>query len=161
MAGPLAGVGIYLCLNKWVYGEWTRFLRVQKEHWHQGPGLFYDTVRYELDYCVSNWKSGNIESAVFLYGAAAATILAIFAALAFAAWKLRAHHLAYALAYTVTTMGAAWLISAPRYAAVLFCVPMGIALGVKGKGAKNAALSASLVCMVLYTFVFLRHGPIY
>ena len=37
---PAAGLGIYLLLNKAVYGNWTQFSLVQKNHWNQSLGLF-------------------------------------------------------------------------------------------------------------------------
>ena len=71
------------------------------------------------------------------------------------------HQLAYGLAYIAFTMGATWLLSAPRYAVVLFCLPAALALLFNRSWARWLALAALAAPGAAYTAQFIAHGPIY
>ena len=88
-------------------------------------------------------------------------MLAQFLLLAAGARRLKAHHAAFGLAYAAFTTGVSWLISAPRYAAALFCLPIALALAVRGRAARWLAFVALACCGAVYLWAFLRHGPIY
>lgn len=158
--GPATGLGLYFLLNKLVYGDWFRYAQYQWDHWHQKMGLFPQTVRYLLDY-VGVWWAESRASAVYISLAGLLCILAQLALLAVAARRLPVHHLAYGLAYTAFTTGATWLLSAPRYAVGLFCLPMALAACCRGPRARAVAWVALMACGALYTWQFCLHGPIY
>lgn len=161
VAAPALGLGMYLLLNWRVYGNWFQFAVYQKEHWHQGAGFFTDTVRYHLDYFASWWAGGNRAGALFISLAAVCTILCSLALLTLTAKKLAVHHLAYGLAYLAFTMGATWLLSAPRYAEGLFLLPAALALTARRRGTRWLVLAVLAVLGAVYTAEFIRHGPIY
>lgn len=123
-------------------------------------GLFFNTVRYLLDYAVSWWAS-NRDSAVFISITGVICIMLQLLLLAAAARMLAPEHLAYGLAYTAFTAGATWLLSAPRYAAALFCLPMAMALVVPKRWQRAAAAVLLLGCNVVYVLGFVKHAPIY
>lgn len=158
---PALGLGLYFLLNFALYGNWQQYAVYQKEHWNNALGLFTDTVAYLLRYTVRWWRSDH-DAAVWLCLAAVLCILAQLLLLALTARKLPPAYLAYGLAYTAITTGVTWLISGPRYAAALFCLPMALAAGTKKHPRLRRCLFAGLaVCGVLYTWKYLHHGPIY
>ena len=159
-AGPAVGLGIYFVINWVVYGKWNQFSVYQWEHWYQKMGLFFNTVRYLLDYAVSWWAS-NRDSAVFISITGVICIMLQLLLLAAAARRLAPEHLAYGLAYTAFTAGATWLLSAPRYAAALFCLPMAMPLVVPKRWQRAAAAVLLLGCNVVYVLGFVKHAPIY
>ena len=59
-----------------------------------------------------------------------------------AARRLQAHHLAFALAYVAFTMGATWLLSAPRYLAAALCCRARPPCLQSGPGRWRCALAA-------------------
>lgn len=159
-AGPAAGLGSYFVLNWIVYGKWNQFSVYQWEHWNQKIGLFFQTVRYLLDYAV-NWWADNRDSAVFISITGFVCILAQLVLLAAAARRLEPEHLAYGLAYTAFTAGATWLLSAPRYAVALFCLPMAMALIFPRQWQRMACAALLFGCNVVYVLAFVNHAPIY
>lgn len=160
MLGPAAGLGGYFALNQAVYGSWQQYAVYQKEHWHQALGLFTDTVAYHLRYLVLWWQQDRAQ-AVFISLAAVLCILAQLALLAGAARRLPPHWLAYGLAYTAVTTGVSWLLSAPRYAAALFCLPASLAVCGRGTRGRAALLAPLAVCGAVYTLAYLAHAPVY
>ena len=89
------------------------------------------------------------------------TILCSLVLLALTAKKLAVHHLAYGLAYLAFTMGATWLLSAPRYAEGLFLLPAALALTARRRATRWLVLAVLAVLGAVYTVEFIRHGPIY
>lgn len=160
VGGPAAGLASYFCLNIAVYGRWDQFSVYQWEHWNQKMTPFFDTVRYLLDYAYS-WWTDQRQTAVFLSLTGALCVLVQFLLLAAGARRLKVHHAAFGLAYAAFTTGVSWLLSAPRYAAALFCLPIALALVVRRRAARWLTHAALAGCGVVYLWVFLRHGPIY
>lgn len=161
MLTPAVGLGLYFGLNYAVYGKWNQYQTCQWEHWGQKMGLFTSTVRYHLEYMAA-WWSSDPHSAVGLCLAAVLTIMLSMALLAAAARKLPPHWLGYGLAYLALTMGATWLLSAPRYAVGLFCLPVALALLLeKHPRATAAVLTVLAVGSLAYTWQFLHGWPIY
>lgn len=161
LAGPALGLGGYFALNQAVYGKWNQYSVYQWEHWNQKLGLFTDTIRYHLAYFAGWWHSDR-DTAVWLCLTAVVCILAAFALLAAAARRLPPAWLGYGLAYLLVTMGATWLLSAPRYAVALFCLPAALAVLLRRHRALTVCTVAVLLaCSAAYTAVWLGHGPIY
>lgn len=129
---PAAGLGLYFALNYAVYGRWNQFSQYQWEHWHQRLGLFTGTLRYQLGYAAAWWQD-NRASALWICIVCILCILGSFGLLALAARRLPPHWLGFGLAYLTVTMGATWLLSAPRYAAALFCLPAALACLLQGR----------------------------
>lgn len=158
--GPASGLGLYLLINRVVYGNWFQFSIYQWENWDQKTGFFPDTVAYLLDY-VQLWWTSRPDYAIYLSLAGLVCVLVQLGLLLGASARLPVHQLAYGLAYTMFTCGVSWLISAPRYAAGLFCLPMALAALCRRPWQKALALVLLLPCTALYLSKFCRGGPIY
>lgn len=161
MLGPAAGMGLYFALNQAVYGRWDQYSVYQWEHWGQKLGLFTDTIRYHLQYMARWWQSDRA-MAVWVCLAAVLCIVLAFGLLAAAARTLPPHWLGYGLAYLLLTMGATWLLSAPRYAVALFCLPVALAALLRGRrGLTAAVVAALLLANAAYTAAWLTGAPVY
>ncbi len=161
MLGSAAGLGGYFALNQVIYGRWNQYSVYQWEHWNQKLGLFTDTLRYHLSY-LAQWWSGNRAAAVWVCLTAVVCILLAFVLLAAAARVLPASWLGYGLAYLLVTMGATWLLSAPRYTVALFCLPAALAALLRGhRRLTLCTVGALAACSVAYTVAYLGHQPIY
>ena len=161
MLGPAAGLGLYFGLNQAVYGRWDQYSVYQWEHWGQKLGLFTDTIRYHLHY-MAEWWQDDRPAALWICLAAVLCIMLAFGLLAAAARTLPPHWLGYGLAYLLLTMGATWLLSAPRYAVALFCLPVALAaLLRRRRGLTAAVVAALLLANAAYTAAWLTGAPIY
>lgn len=68
----------------------------------------------------------------------------------------------FGLAYLAVTMGATWLLSAPRYAVGLFCLPVALALLLQDRpGLTRAVIAVQAALSVVYTWQYLHGWPIY
>ena len=161
MAGPAVGLGLYFGLNQAIYGRWNQYSVYQWEHWGQKLGLFTETIRYHLSYLVLWWQD-NRPAALWICLTAVVCIVCSFALLAAAARRLPPSWLGYGLAYLLVTMGATWLLSAPRYAVALFCLPVAAAVLLQGHPRLTRLVgSLLLVGSVAYTLAYLMHQSIY
>lgn len=161
LLGPAFGLGLYFGLNQVVYGRWNQYSTYQWEHWGQKLGLFTETIRYHLSYLVLWWQD-NRPAAVWICLTAVICILLSFGLLAAAARQLPASWLGYGLAYLLVTMGATWLLSAPRYAVALFCLPVAAAVLLRGHPHLTRVWSIALLAAnVAYTAAYLAHQSIY
>ena len=155
------GLGLYFGLNQAVYGRWNQYSVYQWEHWGQKLGLFTDTVRYHLDYMASWWED-NRKAAVGICLAAILCILLALGLLAASVRRLPAAWLGFGLAYLAVTMGATWLLSAPRYAVGLFCLPVALALLLQDRPRLTCGvLAVQVMVSVVYTWQYLHGWPIY
>lgn len=158
--GPFAGLGIYFGLNQLVYGRWDQYAVYQWEHWNQRLGFFPDTVAYLLEY-VQTWWQDHRDMAVWISLVGAVCILAQLTLLLAAARRLPVHWLAFGLAYTAVTTGVTWLLSAPRYAAGLFCLPAALALLCRKRWQRMGVLALLALAALAYGGTFFAGGPIY
>lgn len=154
------GFGVYLFINRNLSGDWFKFLEYQQSNWHQGMGWFFATAEYQTRYAIDAVSADMTD---FL-GLWLPNLLAIFGPLALvagAAKKIRPSYIAYFIAYFVVTVGATWLLSAPRYMAAAFPALLGLALIADCKW-KDALLTLLLgLCSLGYLAAFLLHWPVY
>ncbi|OQB23632.1 MAG: Mannosyltransferase (PIG-V) [Firmicutes bacterium ADurb.Bin182] len=135
------GFGAYLLINYAVWGNPWQFLVFQKEHWSQGLGLFFNTAAYQAENALKNINDPHL-----LFGLWLPNILYMLLSLAVmipAAKSLRASYTAYFFVYFFISMGATWLLSAPRYLTACFPLPMALAAIANDKK-KDAA--ATVIC---------------
>lgn len=119
-------------------------------------------MAYHLDTMAQWWREGRRLNAVCISLLAVVCILYALGLLCAAARRLQAHHLAFALAYVAFTMGATWLLSAPRYLAGCFALPCAAALCCqKQRWVWLCWLAAQAAVTAAYFAVYLRHGPVY
>ncbi len=122
---PLGLIG-YLYINYAVWGDPLTFLEVQRDHWGQGLGYFFNTAAYQTDYAVNAAKTGDSR---LLFSLFVPNLMASFLSLGvmvYGAKRLRPSYTLYFLGYFAFSIGATWLLSAPRYLAAAF--PLSIAL---------------------------------
>ena len=157
---PLGLLG-YLYVNYTVWGDALKFLEVQREHWNQSLGFFFHTAAYQFDYAVNAVKSGDMR---LLFGLFVPNLAAAFLALgvmAYGAKKLRPSYTFYFLAYFAFSIGATWLLSAPRYLAAAFPLPIVLAELAKGKRMDIVLTLVLLLIQVAYLGAYVLGGPVY
>ncbi len=141
---PLGFAG-YCLVNYLVSGDPFRFLVYQSRHWHQELGLFFGTPAYQTRYALTADRDT-------LMGLWLPNLTAIYASLAIliaGAKRIRAGYTLWAIAYYAVAIGATWLLSAPRYLAVLLPIPLSLAC-ISEKKASRLALFTLLASADLY-----------
>lgn len=156
-----AGFGAYLLINLLETGSAWTFTVMQREHWSQTLGPFFGAARYSAAYAVNWFRAGKIQDAIGLWGAGLSARFSALLLMLFTAKRQHPADLAYVLAYYAVTMGATWLLSAPRYLLVLY--PLVLAAAILGKNRRFDALF-SAACLVLgqaYLYAFLFRFDVY
>lgn len=144
----------YCAICKDVSGEWLKFMEYQNVHWHQSPGLFFNTASYQIEYAISNFRTLDYEGMMGLW---IPNLFCSFFSLVVMILSVRHQHpgnTAYFIGYYVIAIGATWLLSAPRYLLVLFPVSMGLADITKNRSADSFATIFLTILSLLYTFMF-------
>ncbi|MCE5234519.1 MAG: hypothetical protein ABFC62_08915 [Clostridiaceae bacterium] len=157
---PLGLLG-YLYINYAVWGDALKFMEVQRDHWDQGLGFFFHSAAYQTAYAIQAFKAGDMR---LLWGLFAPNLIASFFSLAFvalAAKKLRPSYAFYFLAYFAFSIGAAWLLSAPRYLAAAFPLPMALALLGSDKRVDIPLTLVLLLAQCAYLGAYVLGGPVY
>ena len=155
------GLLAYLYINYYVTGNAFQFSIYQREHWSQRFYLFFDTVRYQMEYAVGTFKSGDHRSFLGMW---LPNLVAIFSALVImfrGAKKIRPSYTAYFIVYFAFVVGATWLLSAPRYLLVAFPLAFA-AVALTEDKSKDVALTVfSVVGSILYLAMFVAGYPVY
>ncbi|MEK4354742.1 hypothetical protein MKX41_28480 [Paenibacillus sp. FSL R5-0475] len=155
------GLLAYLFINYHVTGNAFQFSIYQREHWSQRFYLFFDTVRYQMEYAVGTFKSGDSRSFLGLW---LPNLIAIFSALIImfmGAKKIRPSYTAYFIVYFAFVVGATWLLSAPRYLLVAFPLAFA-AVAITEEKSKDAILTVvSVAGSLLYLAMFVAGYPVY
>lgn len=138
LAGPLAGFGVYLCINKAVCGDFFAFNAFQSAPpWYQSIQWLGDTIVQQLHMAgeypdLAQWIYWP---QLALYFIAAALLLWGFYRQLDTPWLL------YGTAYLGMCYTAGWLISGGRY--MLGCLPLYLCLGrIKKPAARYCILAA-------------------
>jgi len=162
-----------------------QFLTYQKEHWNQQLGWFFNTAAYqteELVLCSVN----DLPQALGLWLpnliALLGGLVLVLPALRFtpktaeellqeeetpaqeairAASPLRASYGLYYLVYYFFSMGATWLLSAPRYLACAVPLSLALALVTKKRWVNGLMTILLLVLQVLYLAAYVQGWHVY
>ncbi len=154
------GFAAYCLVNYTVAGDAFKFMEYQREHWYQQLGWFFGTAAYQTENAVSAAQS----SAALFWGLWLPNLLAQPAALCimiFAAKRLRASYTAYFIACFVVTIGATWLLSAPRYLAAVFTLPAALAALSPKKCTERVLLALNAAAFAAYFTVFLLRWQVW
>ena len=114
------GTLAYLLINWQVSGDPFTFLAYQRENWTQQLGFFFDTAAYQAEYARTYWLEGDLEAMLSL---SLPNLVCCFAALLLLLTdrdRMRISYLLWALVYFSVSIGVTWLLSGPRYLAMLF-----------------------------------------
>lgn len=144
------GFGAYCLINYFVAGDPFKFLQYQKMHWHQQLGWFFNTACYQTEEAIGAYAANSTN----LWGLWLPNLMAVFGSLVvmiFVVKTMRPSYTAWYLSYFVVSVGATWLLSAPRYLIALIPTPLAASL-VSRKAATDIPLS--LLSGILYVFYF-------
>lgn len=155
-----AGFGAYCLINYLVSGNPFQYLEYQRVHWSQELGLFFNTAAYQLERALDTLQSVPTD----FFGLWGPNLLCSFGALILlllAGKELRPSYTAWAVAYYCVAIGATWLLSAPRYLAVLS--PVHIALAILGKKPKADRILTALLLpfSLFYLFAFVMRWQVW
>ena len=155
VAGPAAGIAVYLGINAAVYGNAFQFTVYQREHWYNGFCLFPQAV------VIMSGQIGPDARGLFLGVWTVALIVLECLLLALAARRLPPDWLLLGLAGVAMMNGLTWLISAQRYALGMPALPAAGAALARSRAARALALAALAVLWGIYFAAFAGHAPIY
>jgi len=110
------GFAVYCAINYAVSGDDFKFMEYQSEHWNQRFGLFFSTAAYQTEYALR----ADTQSLLGLWLPNLIAQLSALIIMCAGVKKLRASYSAYFIAYFFVSIGATWLLSAPRYMLVMF-----------------------------------------
>lgn len=154
------GFASYCVINYWVSGNPLKFLEYQGSHWNQHLGLFFNTAAYQMRYAI---QSAASDPHTF-FGLWLPNILAFFLSLVVINTSLkflRTSYIAWFLAYYLISMGATWLLSAPRYMIGLPVIPMAVMASCENKNVDTIVSIGLSVASVLYLFAFIMRWQVW
>ncbi len=154
------GFAAYCLVNYTVSGDAFKFMEYQRVHWNQQLGWFFNTAAYQTD----NALATAGDNPAFFFGLWLPNLLAQLTALVImllAARKIRASYTAYFIAYFVVTVGATWLLSAPRYLAAMISLPIALAALSPKKRTERALIALSSAAFAVYFVVFLLRWQVW
>ncbi|MHA6530488.1 hypothetical protein [Paenibacillus sp. BAC0078] len=155
------GLLAYLYVNHSVFGNALQFSIFQKEHWFQRQYLFFDTVRYQMEYAVGKFKEGDSRSFLGLWLPNLVSIFTTLYVMYKSAKKLHPSYTAFMMVYFVFVVGPTWLLSAPRYLAAAFPLVFAVVLLTKDKAKDSALTVLGVVGSLLYLGLLVAGYPIY
>ena len=147
------GTLAYLVINWQVSGNPFTFLTYQRENWTQQLGLFFNTAAYQTDYAVWYLQERDLESLLSL---SLPNLLCCFGALGLLyvdRKRMRISSLLWALVYFALSVGATWLLSGPRYLAMLF--PLAPILHRLGKTPSREMAMEGTLLLVQTTYLLM------
>ncbi len=156
-----AGLASYFLINKLVTGDAFKFMEYQKEHWYQEIDYFFNTASYQMANFVNKMDNDSIQVGFALWGMGLCALFGTLIMFIISAKRMRASYIGYSIVYYVMAMGATWLLSAPRYAAAMFTLPVSFALITKNKKVDTAVTILLTAIYVIYTIMFVNRWQVW
>ena len=153
------GFAAYCMINCSVSGDAFKFMEYQSIHWNQRLGWFFGTAAYQTENAVS--AAGRPALFWGLWLPNLLTQLLSLAAMIFAAKRIRASYTAYFIAYFVVTMGATWLLSAPRYLAAMLSLPAAMSALAENARTERVLILLSVLMFFAYFIFFLLRWQVW
>lgn len=119
----IMGTMTYLIINKIIYGHAFQFMAFAKENWQQSLGCFWNSIS-SITYLALSPSSTDF---ITLYLPQLVMIFFTLAVLLYGGKYLEPHYFAFSICYFLVTIGAANLMSAPRYLMAL--IPVYLIIG--------------------------------
>ena len=144
------GTLAYLFINWQVSGDPFTFLTYQRENWTQQLGLFFNTAAYQSEYALLYWTEGDMATVLSL---SLPNLLCCFGALGLLCADrkgMRISYLLWSLVYFAVAVGATWLLSGPRYLAMLFPLAPALMRLCRSKAERFAAEAFLLFFQTVY-----------
>lgn len=163
------GLLAYIFINYSLWGNPLQFSVFQSEHWGQRLGWFFNTANYETKYFIKDLNNyladttnvSQLYRTMSLFSGNLVYIIGSLPVVALAAHKLKPKYTGYFIAYYVFSIGATWLLSAPRYLMASITLPLAFAL-LSDKRWKDAVWTAVLSVLSLgFLILFALRAPIY
>lgn len=153
------GFAAYCMINCSVSGDAFKFMEYQSIHWNQRLGWFFGTAAYQTENAVSAAGRPALFWGLWLPNLLAQ--LLSLAAMIFAAKRIRASYTAYFIAYFVVTMGATWLLSAPRYLAAMLSLPAAMSALAENARTERVLILLSVLMFFAYFIFFLLRWQVW
>ena len=154
------GFAAYLLVNLQVAGNPFQFLIYQSEHWHQTLGLFFDTAAYQTDYAIGTFRD-NPHNFWGLWLPNLTASLGALVLMILAGRKLRGSWLVWFIPYYFISIGATWLLSAPRYLLAFFPLSEAAAVLTEKRGARAFVYILLGTLSLLYFLAYLLRWQVY
>ena len=143
-----AGYGVYLTINKVLFGDWFKFLEFQEAApWYQTAGFIPDNLKQHLNMAV------DYPGLAYIIYIPQFIVFIVAFAMVFVGvkYKVRTSYLLHIAAYTVASYLSTWLISGGRY--MLSCVMMFIPMALLARNRVwRYVLTALLGALNLFMF---------
>lgn len=153
----LCGILAYLLINYTVTGEAFTFMTYQREHWHQQLSWFFNTAAYQTEYMLS--AESRLRWGLYLPNLAACVGALLL--MRRKGRKMRSSYQAYFLVYFAVTVGATWLLSAPRYFTVAYPLILACAYIGENRGADKLLTLGCVALMLGYMGMYVLGYPVY
>lgn len=155
------GFAVYCFINYQITGNPFQFLTYQKEHWSQSIGYFFNTASYQIEYMIGEFHALNWESMMGLWIPGIICFFGALCTLILSVKRICSSYVAYSIVYFVVTMGATWLLSAPRYLLILFPLPATLAALTDKRWIESLLTIILSVINVLYLFMFVNRWQVW
>lgn len=164
------GLVAYLGINYSVWGDAFQFSVFQREHWSQELGFFFETVQMIFDRLKEGFEAAttmvfaqdySFRLAVALWLPQLLYIFASLFVMLFSVKRMDPAYTVFYIVYFIFSVGATWLLSAPRYLMACMSVPLGITVICKNI---KADIAATVLCIVLnstYLWMYAASSPIF
>lgn len=153
----LAGFGVYLLINKVMYGEWLKFMYYQQAGYSNSFGFFI----HNLSGMYAMMLQEN--NMVMRYGTWVLSLITFFIALIILIKGTRlvpAIYSLYGLVFVIISYSPSWLISAPRYMMSLFVLYIIGAVWIAESRYRDSVL-IMLACVLSLVNIGLVKGSIF
>lgn len=155
------GTVAYLLINYFVFGDCFKFMEYESSFWEQNMVPFFSAIAMQIDNGLAMVFTPDYRTAIGCWLPNQAFIFSILLVFLFAAKDMRPSYTAWFIAYFVFSIGASFLISAPRY--LTSAVSLYPALVHVTKNRKLDVLF-TVICIlgyVYYLWAFCMHWEVY
>ncbi len=156
-----AGFGAYVYINYRVTGDPFKFLEYQSGHWFQRLGLFFNSAAYQTEYLAGTAAGGNFHDFFGLWLPNIVSSLAALLIMTAAVRRLRPSYTAFFIVYYVVAIGTTWLLSAPRYLAAMFVLPLALSALTKKSGVNSAVCAVLGAANLAYLVTFVLRWQVW
>jgi hypothetical protein len=155
------GTLLYLLINWQVSGDPLTFLTYQRENWQQQLGLFFNTAAYQSEYALEYYWAGDMESLFSLSLPNQLCCFGVLGLLCADRKRMRISYLVWSLIYYAVAVGPSWLLSGPRYLAMLFPLTPILRRFAKKPAHEFVLESLLLLCQTTYLLMLALNMYVY
>lgn len=147
-----AGYGGYLALNKYLFGDWFKFMEFQAAApWYNGMDWFTNNLQQHMNMAM------QYPGMAFIIYLPQVVLFLVAMLLVFAGIKnkVRTSYLLHIAAYTIISFSSSWLISGPRYMLGCFFMFPVLATLARNRYMKIfiTVISSGLLFMMFYLYI--------